>query len=334
MRLTASASSKEDATMTNEGNPEADSFTSEVCWHYYVNEMTQGEIATMLGATRLRVNQAIQRARAMGMVRIEIESPFLPRLGLQDRMRDKFGLDRVEIAPTNPQLYDYHGPTGAALASLIAQRVRSGEWQRIGVSWGMTVQSAIDRMPSHQLPEIEVISMLGGTSRGESFNTFGIASGLAGRLGASYSLLAAPTFITPQVDRAAFLSQRIFAEHFDKLTRLDAAIVTCSNISELSYLIRTGLPEGMTAQDLIGAGAIGDVVGRFLDAEGQQVATRLDDCTIGIDLQALHQVPERILAAAGPHKVEIIRAVLRSQLANVLITDDVTARLLLEDATA
>lgn len=88
--------------MTNEGNLEADSFTSEVCWHYYVNEMTQGEIAMMLGATRLRVNQAIQRARAMGMVRIEIESPFLPRLDLQDRMRDKFGLRQGRNRPDEP----------------------------------------------------------------------------------------------------------------------------------------------------------------------------------------------------------------------------------------
>lgn len=316
--------------MLNEENPDPDAFTAEVCWHYYVNEMTQAEIAKILGVTRLRVNQAIQRARAMGMVRIEIGSPYLPRLDLRDRLRDRFDLAGVEVAPSHPQLYDYHGPTGAALASHISNRLRSGAWQRIGVSWGMTVQSAIDRMPSHHLPEAEVISMIGGTSRGETFNAFGIASGLASRLGARYSLLAAPIFLAPQVDRAAFLSQSIFTEHFDKLRQLDAAILTCSDISERSYLIRTGLPAGVSANDLIAAGAIGDLLGRFLDAEGQMVTTSLDDCTIGIDLDVLSDIPERILAAAGQHKVDIIRAVLRRGLANVLITDDVTARLLLE----
>ena len=44
----------------------------------------------------------------------------------------------------------------------------------------------------------------------------------------------------------------------------------------------------------------------------------------------LRQAPERVLAAAGPHKVAILRAVLQAGLATVLVTDDVTARLLLD----
>lgn len=317
--------------MSNETSSEADAFTAEVCWHYYVNELTQAEIAKYLGATRLRVNQAIQRARALGMVKIEIESPFLPRLELQDRLQERFGLTRAQVAPAHPRLYDYHAPTGAALASYMSGRLRSGDWRRIGVSWGMTLQCAIDRLLPHSLPELEVISMLGGASRGEAFNAFGIASGFAGRLGARYSLLAAPIFLSPALDRAAFLSQDGFAEHFDKFTRLDAAILTASDISDRSYLIQTGLPAGVSEAELTGAGAIGDVVGRFLDEAGQVVSNQLDGCTIGIELEVLRQVPERVLAAAGPHKTAIIRAVLSAGIANVLITDDLTARLLLDE---
>jgi len=52
--------------------------------------------------------------------------------------------------------------------------------------------------------------------------------------------------------------------------------------------------------------------------------------TVGIDLAQLARVPEKILAAAGPHKVAIIGAVARRALIDTLITDDVTAELLLE----
>ncbi|ATQ58457.1 sugar-binding transcriptional regulator [Paracoccus yeei] len=310
--------------------PEAEPFVAEVCWHYFVNEMTQAEIARHLGVTRLRVNQAIQRARSQGMVKIEIDSPFVPRLALQDGLMQRFGLKRACVAPADPDHYDYHGPVGAALAAFMAERLRTGAWHRLGVSWGMTLQSAIDRLVQESHPDLEIISMIGGTSRGESFNAFGIASTLAGRLGARYSLLAAPVFLAPQVDRSVFLSQDIFAEHYDKMGRLDAAIMTASDISQASYLIRTGLPAGISAQDLTRAGAVGDVVGRFLDASGQVVATRLNDSTIGIELEVLRQAPERVLAAAGPHKVAILRAVLQAGLATVLVTDDVTARLLLD----
>jgi DNA-binding transcriptional regulator LsrR (DeoR family) len=316
--------------MLNKDFPQADAFTVEVCWHYFVNELTQAQIAKAMGVTRLRVNQAIQRARALWLVKVEIDSPFLPRFDLQDQLQERFGLARALVAPANPEHYDYHNACGAALAAYMAERLQAGEWRRIGVSWGMTLQSAINRMMQQSLPELEVISMIGGTSRGDSLNAFGIASGLAGRLGARYSLLAAPIFLAPQIDRAAFLAQEIFTEHFHKLTALDVAILTASDISERSYLIRTGLPSEVGMRDLTDAGAIGDVVCRFLDGQGQQVRTALDDCTIGIDLETLRQTPERVLAAAGPHKVAIIRAALRAGLANILITDDLTARMVLE----
>lgn len=316
--------------MNIEEFPDADAFTVEVCWHYFVNQLTQAQIAKAMGVTRLRVNQAIQRARALGLVKIEIDSPLLPRFELQDRLQQRFGLARAVVAPANPEQYDYHGACGAALASYMAERLRSGAWQRLGVSWGMTLQCAINRILRQAHPDLEVISMVGGTSRGESLNAFGIASGLADRLGARYSLLAAPVFLAPQIDRSAFLAQDIFTEHFQKFTRLDAAILTASDISERSYLIRTGLPTGIGTGELIAAGAVGDVVSRFLDPEGGLVPTALNDGTIGIDLDVLRKVPERVLAAAGPHKVRIIRATLLAGLANTLITDDMTARLLLE----
>ncbi|MFT4148900.1 MAG: sugar-binding domain-containing protein [Paracoccaceae bacterium] len=315
--------------MTNGPAPDTDAFTAEVCWHYYINEMTQAEIAKLLGVTRLRVNQSIQRARASGMVRIEIDSPFLPRFEQQTALQDRYGLDMAIVAPTHPDHYDYHSPAGAALASYLSERLRSGEWERIGVSWGMTLQCAIERMMPQSQPDLEIISMIGGTGRGESFNTFGIASGFARQLGASYSLLAAPVFLAPQVDRAAFLSQQSFVEHYEKLGRLDAAIMTASDISENSYLIRAGLPSTVSGADLIRAGVIGDVVGRFLNEAGETVDTPLAACTIGIELDVLRAVPVRILAAAGRHKVTVIRAIMKAGLANVLITDDVTAELLL-----
>ena len=48
-------------------------------------------------------------------------------------------------------------------------------------------------------------------------------------------------------------------------------------------------------------------------------------------LELVRTVPEKILAAAGPHKVQIIKAAIKRDLVNTLVTDDVTAELLLED---
>jgi DNA-binding transcriptional regulator LsrR (DeoR family) len=318
--------------MPKDAPNDSDAFVTEVCWHYFINEMTQAEIAEALGVTRLRVNQAIQRAKQSGMVKVQIESPFLPRLELQQELRARFGLEDAIVAAANPQDYDYHRPAGAALASYLMDSFKSKSWKKIGVSWGMTLQAAINRMAQQSCPDLEIISMIGGTSQGAQFNSFGIASGFAERLGAKYSLLAAPVFLSEGVDLELFLSQALFQTHFAKFRELDAAILTASNLSTLSYLISTGLPDEIKAADLTAAGVVGDVVGRFLDKDGDVVSNALDGRTIGIDLATLRSIPDRILAAAGHHKVDIILAALRRGIANTLVTDDVTARLLLDRA--
>jgi DNA-binding transcriptional regulator LsrR (DeoR family) len=317
--------------MGREPQDEGDAFAAEVCWHYFINGMTEAEIAKQLDATRLRVNQEIQRAKLLGMVRVQIDSPFIARFELQEAVRRKLGIGRVLAAPARRGRYDYHSGVGAALASFLTDNLRTKRWRSIGVSWGLTLEQAIRRLPSQSHPDLEVVTMMGGTLKGASFNSFGIASGFASALGAKYSLLAAPVFLSEGVERSAFLAQELFVEHFAKFESLDAAVLTASDVSPRSFLVANGLPKDVTAKDLLAAGAIGDVLGRFLSKAGVAVMPALDRRTVGVELDVLKSVPEKILAAAGPHKVEIIQTASAQGLVDTLVTDDVTAELILSD---
>jgi DNA-binding transcriptional regulator LsrR (DeoR family) len=106
-------------------------------------------------------------------------------------------------------------------------------------------------------------------------------------------------------------------------------LLTCSNVSEKSFLVSNGLPKEVTPTALIEAGAIGDVLGQFLDKDGNSVSKDVDERTIGMPLEMVMKVPEKIMAAAGPHKIDIIRAACRRGLVDTLVTDDLSARLLL-----
>jgi DNA-binding transcriptional regulator LsrR (DeoR family) len=309
---------------------DSDAFLTEVCWHYFVNEMTQAEIARLLDVTRLRVNQAIQRAKALGLVKIQIESPFLPRIELEQSLKNTLGLERAIVCMVDPENYDYHRPVGAALAVFLTERLNARRWKSLGVSWGLTLDSAIRKLPRQAHPDLEVISILGGTAKGSTFNSFGVASGFANVLGAHYSILTAPIYLTEGIDRDLFLSQYALKEHFEKFEKLDAVLLTCSNVSPKSFLVEHGLPKELTPDSLIEAGAIGDVLGQFLDKDGNSVSAEVDNRTIGMPLQQIHAVPEKIMAAAGPHKVDIILAACRRGLVDTLVTDDLTAKLLLE----
>ena len=315
--------------MPREPVADGEEFIAEVSWHYYVNELTQAETARIMDVTRLRVNQAIQRAKALGIVKISIESPFLPRFELQKRLVEELRIKQAIVCPANHSDYEFHRSVGAALAEYLTERLRVADWKSFGVSWGLTLDSAIRRLQRQSHPEVEVVSILGGTAQGSTFNSFGIASGFADVLGAHYSILTAPIYLSAGIDRDLFLSQYSLQEHFRKFDTLDAVLLTCSNVSDKSFLVSHGLPQGLTVESLKALGAIGDVLGQFLDKDGNSVSQAIDDRAIGMPLHKVLEVPEKILSAAGPHKVDIIRAACRRGLVDTLITDDVTAELLL-----
>ncbi len=317
--------------MPRDALEDSDAFISEVCWHYFINEMTQADVAELMGVTRLRVNQAIKKARSRDLVRIELSAPFLPRIEMQAKLRSTLRLEKALVAPANRKNYEYHSAVGAALSGYLVDAVRDSDWKRIGVSWGLTIENAIRRLPPLSYPNMEVVSMLGGTTRGSSFNTFSVASGLANKLGAKYSLLAAPVYLSEGVDRSAFLRQELFEEHYAKFEQLDAVIITASDVSSKSFLIANGLPSEIDPKSISQAGAVGDVLGRFLDQDGNSIDHPIEARTIGVAIETVSTVPHKIMAAAGQHKVKIIRAAAKAGLINTLITDDITAETIIAE---
>ena len=118
----------------------------------------------------------------------------------------------------------------------------------------------------------------------------------------------------------------------EKLRGVDALAMAAGDISRNSLLMRDGLPGDVTMEELRALGAVGDVLGVVIDAEGQPVQHPINERVIGIGLPDLAHIPNVILAAGGPHKVPVLRAVLKRAVINTLVTDETTARALLGSA--
>ena len=85
--------------------------------------------------------------------------------------------------------------------------------------------------------------------------------------------------------------------------------------------------------ELLAAGAVGSLNTRFFDALGQP-AGNLDERTIAMSWEDLRAIPTVIAVAAGPKKAAAIVGALRSGAVDVLVTDEVTASLMLDRALA
>lgn len=77
-------------------------------------------------------------------------------------------------------------------------------------------------------------------------------------------------------------------------------------------------------------GAVGDLLGRWFNESGECIDCSCNHRVISMPFDILKTIPIRLLVAYGEQKVNSIKSVLRKKLINVLVTDEMTARKILE----
>lgn len=305
-------------------------FLTRVCWAYHVEGMTQSEVAEKLGTTRLRVNRALAEARRTGLVRISFNTAFAACAGLEQDLAARFGLATAYVAPAPAEPEAVQTMVGAALGNLLGEVLADPGVRLFGMSWGNTLNLATRYMAPIDRPDLEIVSVMGGLTRGSDLNGFEITTRLADLANAAHSYFPAPLYAGSRESRDTILQLDVFAEVLAKIRSVDALAMAAGDISERSLLMRDALPREFDMDELRRLGAVGDVLGTVIDAAGRPIDHPINERVIGIGLGDLAGVSNVILAAGGPHKVPVIRATLGLGLVNSFVTDEATARAVLE----
>ncbi|OWO96008.1 DNA-binding transcriptional regulator [Rhizobium esperanzae] len=297
-----------------------------VVWLYYMEGRTQGEIAEALSTNRLRVNKIIAEARRSGLVTITLNSRLTSCVALEQQLAAEFNLNRAIIVPTPEDAELIPVLLGQAAADYLVQLLNGGNIRGVGVGWGATLREMVRHMPSLRRPDLCVNSVMGGLTHGIEINTFDIASDLARQLNAECAYLAAPIYAGSPESRTAIIKQDVFETAFRQIEANDVIVLSIGDMTERSLLMRYGLPSSLNIEELVAAGACGDVLGQFVDKKGRPIDHAINRCAIAPELEALRAIPNVIFASGGLNKAQAIAAVLLSGLGNVLICDEDTAR--------
>jgi DNA-binding transcriptional regulator LsrR (DeoR family) len=175
-------------------------------------------------------------------------------------------------------------------------------------------------------PDLCVNSMMGGLTRGLEINTFDIVSELARRLNSQCQYLAAPIYAGSPESRDTIIAQDVFRDAFRRIETDELAVLSVGDVTKRSMLVRYGLPEDVRIRELRAAGAVCDIIGQFIDADGKPIEHPLNRRAIALPLTELTRVPTVVFAAGGRHKVQAIAAVLRGRYGSVFVSDEATAR--------
>lgn len=291
-------------------------------WLYYEDGLTQGEIAQKMGLSRASVNTWLADARARGLVNIEIRPERFRAVSVARALKDHFGLQDCLVIPSEGDGSPLTERLGAAGAQALKRLVRAGD--TLAVTWGRSVLALAEALDHPGLADIRVVQATGSTTARIPWTPEACASRLATALGARWIPLSVPAMVSSPEVRGLLMQEPVLSEQLQILSEANRIVMGISSMRPESTIHTSGFLEGIDRHAHYQEAA-GSLIGRFISARGEPVIGPLHDRTIGLDLDGLRRVPQKIAVAGGIDKVAAILAALRGGYVDVLITDAATA---------
>lgn len=298
---------------------------------YYEEDKTQDEIGQLLNVTRWKVGRLLSAAKSQGFIRIEIVHPRARRLPLERRLREELGLtDAVVVSTAGISSEDDIQARSAQAAADYLAALRPVP-RLLGVSWGRTMHEVAARLKTGWASGVNVVQVNGGVSLNKRPGTAAAtAVAIAQKAGGQAALLPSPAILERLETKQAIESDRVVAGVLEMARNARAYLFSAGQADHDSAHIESGYLSPADLDALVAKGAVGDVVGRYIDADGAIVDDALNARTIGMGLEELRAAPNTIAVIAGPLKHRVAAAVVRSRLCKTLITDEGTALALLD----
>jgi deoxyribonucleoside regulator len=136
--------------------------------------------------------------------------------------------------------------------------------------------------------------------------------------------------VDSNVVKEAIVADRHVKKTLELGKKANIAIYTVGEPDVQSTLMQAGYFFDQDIEILRKNKTVGDICSRFINQEGLICNETLNDRTIGIQLSDLAEKEYGILLAGGASKIDGIYGALTGRYANILITDQYTARSLLE----
>jgi DNA-binding transcriptional regulator LsrR (DeoR family) len=309
------------------------SLAARAAWLSFIGGYTQEEIAQRLGLSRVKINRLIAEATEAGLVRVFVEGTAAECVALEDQIAAHWKLDFCSVSPTVDRGLLPLRTLAAAGAHYLHGVLERGEAKVIGVGHGRTLDEVVKYLPRVERPEVKFVSLLGSLTRHAAANPFDVIHRLSEVTGAECYFMPAPFFADSIADKKVLLGQKGIKDTFTLAKAAELYVVGIGEIGVHAHMLSTRTTTEKELREVKQAGAVGEVLGRFLDGQGRVVPAELNDRAVAIKLEDIKGKPV-IAIAGGADKPPAIMAVLESRVISGLITDEDTAKAIVDRINA
>ena len=319
-----------DSVVANGGaESRSDRLRIRAAWMYFVEQMTQNEIADVLGVGRVTVVRMLADARARGEVKITIESELVEIVRLERELERAFGLEQAIVAPLSRPDADPIPAIAAKTGGYVSEIMKAG--MRVGVGWGNTLFSSLQFLSARSLADFKVISLLGGVGVARRFNPAEFAWRFAQAFQGDGYLIPTPAVVDSIETKVALVERCGLQEIFQLADSLDAVLVSVGGIASATTFYRGGFLKEADREELVARGAVGDLLFHFFNRNGDLVDHPVNQLVMSVEVDRLRRAPVRILTSGGEEKIGALMGAMHLIQPTVLITDEESARRMLTE---
>ncbi len=297
-------------------------------WLYYVAGHTQDQIASALGISRQTAQRLVSLAMSEGLIKVRVDHPIANCLDLAARLKTRFALDLVEVAPSAPDSSSTTIGISEVAAVQIEKWLRLPEPIVMGIGTGRTLKAAIGQLPPMECPQHKIVSLTGNIAPDGSAAFYNVIFTMADRIKARSFPMPLPVIASSPQEREMLLSQPMIRQTLALAAEASVTFVGIGDLGPRAPLYEDGFVSEVELKALQKAGGVGEIVGWVFDRDGRMIDGVTNDRVSSAPLPS-REKSLVVALAMGELKLPGILAAVNRRLVNGLITDERTAAALL-----
>jgi deoxyribonucleoside regulator len=296
---------------------------------YYLDGMPQAEIGKFVNVSQAKVSRMLALARERGLVRITVPEYDPRNVALEEDLKRTLGVESVVIRSVpGLRIKDLRQTTGYFAAAVVAGWIKP--MGIAALAGGRTLQALVEHMkppaPSHGITFAQAMGSIDSSSG--PYDAVELCRTLAQRWQGAFLSLNTPATLPDAETCERLLGLDQIRRVLEHLTRADIALVGAGTL-ENSVFVERNVLSPSDIETLRGAGAVGEILGRFYDASGQECATSFRRRVISLELDELRRIPKSVGVVAGSDRTAAVLAAIRGGLLNTIVIDEGGAAALL-----
>ncbi len=298
-------------------------------WLYHVEGLTQEQIAEQMRLSRVKVMRILAECVAEGLITTRINQIAASQVALERALEKRFGFASAVVFPAAASVEGLEKGLSYAVADVLDRMMVPG--MTLAVGSGATLFQSLRHLEPRMLGDGAIIGLVGALAHSGWINPSTVAMRLGERFGVASYQITAPILVDDETLAELLWRQASLRDLHARAMAADVAVLTVGDHRREATVFRHGLVPAEHFDSLSAAGAVANILCRFIDSDGGEVDHPINRCVMSLKMAEVARIPRIVLAAAGAHRLAAIRAAIRAVPVSVFITDEDCAEALIAD---